>query len=254
MKKMTRLFMIVLVLVIASSSAALAGIWSSTSMSYLYGSGYELASSEDASILTLEHASGWAYGDNFLFLDVFQPFAMDTGLYFEWHPRFSSKKILGNDGYGFVKDILVATEINVGSSWGSTNRAYLYGIGFDLDIPSFSFFSINFFMKDQFNRNDFGEGPFDREMSTYQISPSWNIPFALGGTKWTFGGFLDYTGSDGEFAASLLTAPQLLLDVSDLMGSPGNLYLGVEYQYWSNKYGVDGVDENVAQLMGKWFF
>ncbi len=254
MKKMTRIFMIALVLVVAGSGAALASFWSSTSMSYLQGSGYELTSSEDASILTLEHADGWTYGDNFLFLDIFQPFAMDTGLYFEWHPRLSSKKILGNNGYGFVKDILFATEINVGSSWNSANRAYLYGIGFDLDIPHFAFFSINFYLKDQFNRNDFGGGPFDRSMSTYQISPAWNIPFELAGMKWTFGGFLDYTGSDGNFEASLLTAPQLLLDVSNFMDAPGNLFVGVEYQYWKNKYGVDGVDENVIQMMAKWFF
>ena len=35
---------------------------------------------------------------------------------------------------------------------------------------------------------------------------------------------------------------------------PGNLFVGVEYQYWKNKYGVDGVDENVVQMMAKWFF
>jgi len=183
MKKTTRIFMITLLLLVISSSAAFAGIWSSTSMSILKGSGYELASSEDATILTLEHASGWAYGDNFIFFDMFQPFDTDPSIYGEWHPRFSFGKISKSDlGFGPVKDVLLATELNIGCG----NRAYLYGLGFDFEIPHFSFFAINFYIRD--NPSIEGE-------TTYQISPSWNIPFNLGGTKRTFGGSLDYTGA-----------------------------------------------------------
>lgn len=243
MTKMTRIFMIALVLVVASSSAALAGIWSSTSMSYLQGSGYELASSEDASILTLEHASGWAYGDNFLFLDIFQPFDTDISQYGEWHPRLSMGKISKSSmAFGPVKDVLLATEIN----FGDGVRAYLYGIGLDFDIPHFSFFSLNMYIRDN---------PGIENETTYQISPAWNVPFNLGGTKWTFGGFLDYTAAEGDNQEDqVLFVPQLLLDVSNFADAPGNLYVGVEYQYWKNKYGVDGVDENVVQMMAKWFF
>jgi len=243
MKKMTRVFMIAMVLLLVGSSTAMAGIWSATSMSILKGSGYQLASSEDASILTLEHASGWAYGDNFLFFDIFQPFDTDTGIYGEWHPRLSAGKLFKSDmSLGPIKDVLLATEINAGNNW----RAYLYGVGFDLDIPHFNFFSINFYIRDE---------PGIEGETTYQISPSWNIPFDLGGTKWTFGGFLDYAGAEGDGKeANLLTCPQLLLDVSNFAGSPGNLYVGIEYQYWKNKYGVDGVNDEVAQLMAKWFF
>lgn len=243
MKKMTRLFIITLVLLVATSGAALAGIWSSTSMSMLYGSGYELTSSEDATIMTLEHASGWAYGDNFLFLDIFQPFDNDISQYGEWHPRLSFGKISNsNMGFAFVKDVLLATEIN----FGNENRAYLYGLGFDLDIPHFSFVSLNVYIRDN---------PSIADATTYQVSPAWNVPFDLGGTKWTFGGFLDYTGSEADWQEDqILFVPQLLLDVSNFSGSPGNLFVGIEYQYWKNKYGVDGVDENVVQMMAKWFF
>ncbi|MBU8871422.1 MAG: hypothetical protein KOO60_11210 [Gemmatimonadales bacterium] len=243
MEKMTRIFMTVMLMLAISSSAVLAGNWSSTSMSILNGSGYELASSEDATILTLEHASGWAYGDNFLFFDVFQPFEDDTGIYGEWHPRFSFGKISKSDlSFGPVKDVLLATELN----FGCGNRAYLYGLGLDLDIPHFSFFAVNFFIRDD---------PTIVDETTFQISPSWNIPFTLGETKWTLGGFLDYAGAEGDNQeAHLLFVPQLLLDVSNFADAPGNLFVGVEYQSWTNKYGVDAVEESVFQFMAKWFF
>lgn len=252
MKKMTRIFMIMLVLILAGTSA-MAAQWSSTSVSLLKGSGYALASSEDATIMTIEHASGWKYGDNFFFLDVFQPFDKDTSHYFEWHPRLSFGKMTQKDfSFGPVKDVSIATELNVSHG----GRVYLYGLGFDLDIPHFSFFNVNFYIRD----NPAIEGD-----QTFQISPYFNIPFTIGDLKFNYGGFLDYAGAEGDGEANTLTATQLLLDVSDFAGAPGNLFVGVEYQYWMNKYGVeDGKDlgeagelnaqDNLVQLMVKWFF
>ena len=242
MKKMSRIFMIVLVLLVASSGAALASIWSSTSASVLYGDGYKFKSSEKGTILTIEHASGWSYGDNFFFFDTFQPLANGTDMYGEWHPRLSMGKIFKNEtGSGFFKDVLIATELNVGNNW----RAYLYGLGFDFNIPYFQFFALNIFIRDDKTIT---------EDTTYQISPSWNIPFNIGGTMWSFGGFLDYSGPEGDTKYQFLAQPQLLLDVSNFADKPGNLFVGIEYQYWKNKFGVEGVDENFVQFMGKWFF
>jgi nucleoside-specific outer membrane channel protein Tsx len=247
MKKSVKIILLSLVLLTFGTGSALAAIWSSTNMQLLYGSGYELASSEDATIITIEHASGWKYGDNFFFFDIWQPFDKDTNIYGEWHPRFSLGKMTGSDmSFGFVKDVLIATELNVERfTYGAGWRAYLYGVGFDLNIPHFDFFAINFFIRDDMTIAD------DR---TFQISPSWNIPFTLGELRFEFGGFLDYSGAEGDGEAQLLTAPQLLLDVSNFKGSPRNFYIGMEYQYWKNKYGVDGADESVAQLMAKWVF
>ena len=242
MKKSTKTLLATLTLLVLGAGSVQAAIWSTTSASFLYGQGYKLASSEDATIITLEHASGWKYGDNFFFFDIFQPFDRASTIYGEWHPRLSFGKMTGkNTSFAFVKDILIATELNVGQDW----RGYLYGVGFDLDIPYFDFFAINFFIRD--DMNVYGE-------NTFQISPSWSVPFNLGPARFDFCGFLDYAGREGDLRTNLLMAPQLLLDVSNFSGKPGNLYLGVEYQYWNNKYGVEGVDESVAQLMCKWIF
>ncbi len=242
MKLKSGFFFIALVCLSLGSAPTQAAHWSTTSVSFLYGSGYQLASSEEATIITLEHASGWKYGDNFFFFDIFQPFDMDTGIYGEWHPRFSLGKMSGSNlGFAFVKDVLIATELNVNKEW----RAYLYGIGFDLDIPYFNFFAINFFIRDDRTIDD---------DSTWQISPSWNVPFKLGAAQFEFGGFLDYSGAEGDGKYQILAQPQLLLDVSNFADKPGNLYVGIEYQYFKNKYGVDGVDDNFVQFMGKWVF
>ena len=45
------------------------------------------------------------------------------------------------------------------------------------------------------------------------------------------------------------------MDAGDVMGIDSNkFFLGVEYQYWHNKFGIDGVTESVPQLQAKWVF
>ncbi len=242
MLKTVRILVIAIVLLTLGLGSASAAIWSSTSASFLYGSGYELTEKEEATILTLEHASGWKFGDNFFFFDVFQPFDVNTHVYGEWHPRLRLGRTTGRSmSFAFVKDVLVATELNVGEGW----RAYFYGVGFDLDIPHFNFFAINFFVRDDMTL-DGG--------ATYQISPSWSVPFAIGSARFDFRGFLDYAGSQGGNKANLLAQPQLLFDLGSFNEKPGNVYVGIEYQYWNHKYGIDGVKESLVQFMGKWVF
>jgi hypothetical protein len=54
---------------------------------------------------------------------------------------------------------------------------------------------------------------------------------------------------------SIITAPRLLVDVGDLVGfGAGKLQAGVEYQIWRNKFGIDDMDEDVAQAMVKWIW
>ncbi len=172
----------------------------------------------------------------------FQPFDKDTGLYFEWHPRLSFGKMTQKDfSFGPVKDVLLAAEVNHNPG----GRVYLYGAGFDLDIPNFAFFALNVFLRDD---------PSIDNDSTFQISPSFNIPFTLGELKFEYGGFLDYAGAEGNGEANTLTATQLLLDVGNFTDAPGNLFVGVEYQYWQNKYGVKDAEDNLVQMMVKWFF
>lgn len=233
------------VLILALATAATAAQWESTAVSGLYGTDHKLAPKSEMTIITIEHADGWAYGDNFFFFDITQPFEDGTGIYGEWHPRLSSSKIFKQDmSFGPVKDVLLASEMNLGDNV----RIYLYGLGFDLDIPHFAWAKVNVFIRDDANIED---------ESTYQISPSWNLPFTVGNANFEFTGFVDIAGEEGTAKANVLAQPQLLLDLGHFWGNSKSLYAGVEWQYWNKKYGVDAGDlseENFAQFMVKWVF
>ena len=76
----------------------------------------------------------------------------------------------------------------------------------------------------------------------------WAANFDLG-MKLEFGGFLDYAGAEGNKnkelmkSANLLTQPYLALNIND------SIALGVEYQYWQNKFGIKNLNESLPQLM-----
>ena len=70
----------------------------------------------------------------------------------------------------------------------------------------------------------------------------------------TFEGFFDYAWGNNPKEDNIITGPRLLIDVGKFFSSPGQLQAGVEYQIWRNKFGIDGVDEDVAQAMVKWIW
>lgn len=64
--------------------------WHDTSLTLLYGDGFEV-DPEEQTTLTLEHASGWGFGDLFLFMDFthYHDSRRSDGFYGEFSPRFS---------------------------------------------------------------------------------------------------------------------------------------------------------------------
>lgn len=221
------------------ATAQAADRWSSTNVQVLYGETYELGP-ETRTILTLEHASGWEYGDNFFFVDVTDFEDEGTELYGEFASRLSLSKISGRKiGVGPLADVLLAGQLEFGEGL----RTYLYGIGTSWTIPGFAFFNLDFYVRDE---QGLDGNP------TWQITPSWLVPFGVGPVKASFGGFIDFAGSQGDREESIIGAPQLLVDVGNFWGAPDRLHAGIEYQFWRNKFGIDGVDEDVVQLMVKW--
>jgi nucleoside-specific outer membrane channel protein Tsx len=230
-----------------------AAIWNETSVSYLRGNNYELAN-RSRTILTFEHASGWEYGDNYMFLDVIDPFVQAneniTELYGEWSPRFSMGKIFGfYEKDRFVQDFLISSTLEYGRS-GVISRAGLYGIGIDLNIPYFSYFNYNFYIRDDF----------DVEGVSTQSTIVWLVPFEIKKLKFQFRGFADIVHSDEGSGSSKVesyvhTSPQLLLDLGALFNAENKLYGGVEFDYWSKKFGIPGgPEEKNPQFMFKWIF
>ncbi len=231
--------------------------WSSTNVQFLKGDDFESPFGGEKysnNIATLEHASGWKYGDNFFFVDVINGDGdSDTEFYGELQPRFSLSKIGGYQYGGFIKDILIATQWNFGKDSGANVSAYLIGVGFDLAVPGAAFFQFNAYQRNEHN----SAGPYYTNDSTYQLNIAGLFPFKLGSTSWSIGGFADYIGKIEDGKAHLLLVPQILMDVGALAGAPGRVEVGIEYSYWKNKFGVDipgigSTNERVMELMIKW--
>lgn len=244
-------------------------VFSSTNIQYLYGTKYADFNSnfngfvhdDKASIITLEHVNAWKYGDNFFFVDITNPdregdaFAT-TGkgkgsFYAELSPRLSLSKITGKKlGVGIIQDFLVTSTLEIPQS--PNEQTYLYGLAADLKLPAFQYFQVNWYVRDA-QASDLKTGQ--------QVTLVWGLPFKLGKADFTFEGFFDYAwGEDPKSGAvrtyqdNIVTAPRLLVDLGSFFGKPGDIQAGVEYQMWRNKFGIDGMDEDVPQAMVKWIW
>lgn len=232
--------------------------WSNNEIQYLHGDSYhEPFNSQNIgqSIITITHSDGWKFGRNFFFLDMLitengQP--SQTNLYGEVYSSFSFGKILDkNLSVGIFKDVSFTVGFNAGENLDSPKsgiRAALYGMTVDFDLPMFAFFNVDFL-------HNIPLEPRNIKGSSLQITPVWNLPFTIAGTKWSFEGFTDFIQSRGQGDGFvILSQPQLRLDVGDLFGERGYVYAGVEYQYWHNKYGIKGLTDNLPQVLVVWKF
>jgi nucleoside-specific outer membrane channel protein Tsx len=235
--------------------------WSSTNLQLLYGDTHQsiffnedtgkLDSVDDVrSVITWEHVNGWKYGDNFMFVDITNADRTNetaTSYYGEISPRLSFGKMAGVDlNKGLLNDVLLTTTAELGEGF----RAFLYGVAVDLNLPGFAFFQFNYYV-----RNDvevFG-GPSPNDTGS-QITLVWLVPFTVANTSWAFEGFFDYAFDVSPAEDNIITAPRLLLDVGEFFGEKGAVQAGFEYQIWRNKFGVDGIDEDVLQAMVKFIF
>jgi len=223
--------------------------WTSTNIQQLYGWGFELGDSERYTT-TIEHANGWKYGQNFFFVDLTERDDVGLEVYAEVYSYLSFNKILGtNLSLGPLKDISFFAGLNISNEPEDDHySAYLAGLSLDLSNQYFDYLQIDIaaFKADDV-KNKYG----------LQITPVWSIPFELGSLKFKFRGFTDFrtanTSNSGNF--HILAQPQILLDIGNLMGiKEKSLYIGSEYSYWHNKYGIKDVDESVVQAMLIGFF
>lgn len=250
-------FRLIAALAFASAARADAFDWSNNEIQYLHGSGYQMPGNNndiDYSIVTVTHADGWAYGRNFFFMDTLFSEAGEpsqVNLYGELYSSLSFSKLSGRDlSFGWIKDLNMTGGVNLGENMNSREsgvRVILYGASLDLQLPGFNFFNVDFLRYDTLEPV--------RLDSSWQITPSWQLPFTIAGTKWSFEGFADFIGKNNSGSArTALAQPQLRLDVGDLYGYGNHLYLGVEYQYWHNKFGIKGLHESLPQALLVWKF
>lgn len=253
----------VLAIVMLAATPAGAAIWSRTEMHLQYGSldtpftGFiedGLEESKDTLIITLQHASGWKYGDNFFFFDVL--LANDAGvngfndndIYGEWYPYFSFRKIGGKEpGEGALKDVRFIAGLNYASQ--AKVFKFLPGIGLSWKAPGFIFLNTDFTAYID-NSAGVADGGVPSEDDSFMIDTSWRRPI---GEKFSIEGHIEYIGSrtnefGGDVSWWILGQPQFRYYVNP------DLAIGIEWQFWLNKLGDPDTDENTVQALLVWVF
>ena len=238
----------------ASSQAA---IWSSSEVHYSSGDYLNLTTNKhdvNTSILTFQHASGHKYGKNFFFIDHSRT-DKGSGFYGEWYSTFSLGAITGSDmSFGMVKDVGLLAGINLAP--GVSSMHTLPGVSLALDLPGFAFANL-----DITGYNNIMTDGSSGEKSSYMLDFNWAYPFKAGGLSWSIEGHAEYiAGRDMKVGAGkledwILMQPQVRMDLGEALGNEaGNFFVGIEYQYWKNKYGSKDKNESTVQLQTVWNF
>jgi nucleoside-specific outer membrane channel protein Tsx len=227
--------------------------WWDVSGTFLYGDDYDLAPSANQTTLTFETAGGWKYGDWFMFQDVTyyngDNFGVTSTTYGEISPRFSLGKMTGRDfKFGPVKDVLIALTYEEGEG---PVQSFLYGVGLDLAIPGFTYFSLNTYKRDAISTGNISDG--------WQVTPAFRIDFPIGNANFVLDGFMDwvFSADNAGYDENIHFNPQLKFDLGKaLFGDKraNKLYVGIEYDYWKSKYGVDGIDQSTYSVIAKYHF
>jgi hypothetical protein len=236
------------------ANTAAAADWSVTELQFQYGKlDSPFAGGEHGTpIITLQHASGYSFGDVFFFIDFLDDDVTDgfndKDAYAEFYAYFSSAKITGRKYGGPIKDIGLVLGANYDAD--VDYFSYLPGGYIDWNVSGFAF------LRTQFTAviDDSGIAQDDG----YQFDVSWAYPFQVHGQRFSFEGHAEYTANTkNEFGSQkdwVLAQPQLRWDVGyAVTGKKDQFFVGTEYQFWANKLGTD-VDESAFQALGVWRF
>jgi nucleoside-specific outer membrane channel protein Tsx len=249
-------FAFALVLAAALAPSAAGAQFATTNVQAIHGWGFQDSllgydtSNEQVTTLTLNHFSTWKYGDNFAFVDLLRgDFAGPTEsmVYAEWHPRLFVNRLLGMKGnvLGIFRDFGPAFEVNQGHDF----YAYMAGVGGDLALPISGVVGVNVYF-----RYDSVQipGP-DIRNETWQVSPYWTLPFAVGPLPLLFTGFVDVMGANDNEDVDVLAQPELLVDLLAPFGGPkGALWAGVEWYLHYNDVMTPDSLVSAPQLMVQW--
>lgn len=233
------------VTVAASATLAQAQpIWQDFSLTGLYGEHYKVID-EQQTTLTAEYAAKVKYADVFFFIDRLRGGDDHKTTYFELSPRLSLGEISGQKlAFGPFKDVLVSTtwESN-NDDFGNSFDNFLYGLGFDLNIPYFQYASVNLYrVHNEVQDND------------WQMTLTYALPVQLATEEFLVDGFLDWSTAENDHASEMNWTTQWKWNLGKHIAPDTRLYLGIEHSVWNNKFGIKGQDENNVSALIKYHF
>ena len=250
--------------ILAAASCAVHALdWSDNALSYRYGTRFaEPFNDQDISknIVNFTHADGYTYGSNFLSIDYLMSSAADPSsagsdhgaheTYVVYRHTLDFGKISGKDwSFPGVRGVgaTLGFDYNSKTDAGYNSRKHmpLAGPTLMLDVPGFLNISLLALWESNapFNTYTGVATPRYTYRTHAMLTGAWAIPFNAG-VPLSFEGYANYISAKGkdEFGGS--TAPEtnidmeVMYDMSAAVGAKKNTFkVGVEYQYWHNKFG-----------------
>ncbi len=249
---------------VALPATATAADFSDTALGYRTGSKYREPFNDadiGKNIFNLAHVSGYKYGTNFFNVDYLvsdskDPAGAGSGngayeVYILYRHTLDLEKVTGTSfkagplrGLGLTGGFDVNAKTDAG--YNSKKRMVVLGPTLFVDVPGF----LNVSLLALWESN----APYDTFTKTstprysYKTHPmltaAWGIPLGKD-SGFSFEGFANFIASKGrnEFGAQTAAETnidaQIMYDLGGVLGAPGKFKLGVEYQYWKNKFGND---------------
>jgi hypothetical protein len=250
----------------AAALPAAAADWSDTSIGYRYGTQFEEpfnSSKIKKSIFNLTHASGYKYGSNFFNVDGLLSDKKDPSspsgtsgaqeVYIVYRHTLNASKVFSTEyKYGVMRDwgATAGFDFNTkdDAGYNSKKRMLVLGPTLMFDVPGFLNTSLLALWESNAPCNEFTTPQSCVSRYTYKTHPmlsfAWGIP--IGDSAFSFEGFALFIASKGKDEFGGQTKPetnfdgQIMLDVGKITGGPkGTFKIGLEYQYWKNKFGND---------------
>lgn len=255
---------ILFALLVLFSTGTQAADWSNTEFHFLYGRldapSFAGGATSTTRILTLQHASAWRYGSHFFFVDYLSDSNNDGFNEGDWYGEIYSDLSLGKLSdtklsLGPISDISLVAGFNAAAQ--AKVRKWLPGMRLALKLPGFAFFNLDFtaYIDDSFG---VASGGAPKEDDSWMVNMAFAAPFDVGSQSFSVEGFAEYIGErDNAFGNKVtgwfLTQTQLRYDIGKaLFDTKGQVFVGAEWQIWSNKLGDATTDENALQALLVW--
>ncbi|MFL2771445.1 MAG: hypothetical protein ACJZ9F_10580 [Rhodospirillaceae bacterium] len=207
-------------------------------------------------VFTIEHSDGWAYGDNYFFIDLAKSttqFYNKWDIYAEYYANFSFSKIKKRK---FSKGILADIGVIAGINWDLDAKVvkYLPGIRFGLSLPGFDFANLDITAYIDDNAG-LAKGGAPKQGDSVMVDFNWGYPFSIGKLDFAVNGHLEYIHKrrdtlGNQVASHVLNQEQIRWDIGKaLNGTPGRVFIGLELSIWINKLGDRMTDEFAPQAL-----
>jgi hypothetical protein len=255
----------------AVSFGAQAADWSDTALTYRYGNKFaEPFGSNDITknILGLSHVSGYKYGSNFFNADLLMSNDKDpaykdakTGaqeVYVVYRNTLDLGKVTGTSfktsgvrGLGVTGGFDFNSKADAG--YNSKKRMVVLGPTLMVDVPGFLNVSLLGLWESNSPYSTFdnkGTGRYNYKAHP-MLGLSWGIPFNVG-IPLSFEGYANFIAPKGKNEFGGDTVAETLIDMQVMYDISGNktFKVGIEYQYWKNKFGNKTTDMISATQAG----